>query len=197
MSTYTIRAGDTLSALAQRFHTTVGALARLNHISNVNLIYAGAKLKLPGHRTQDTFEPPPSTGPRPAGNLAGMNRAVGQRLAAASRQVAAEMPGTGWCAKGVSTAVSRVLGFYPGGNGNTIDDNLARSARFKEIHIPLSEALKIPGLVLSWNRTSSSLGSIYGHTAITWGDGHTTSSDYVESNTTNNGRSGLRIFMPV
>jgi LysM repeat protein len=204
MGTYTIRPGDTLSRLAARFNTSVQTLARMNGIRNVNLIYAGAKLRFPGSR--DEFE-----GPRPGNNngpgptqgnggagLNGYNRSIGNRLVNASRQVAAEMPGSGWCAKGVSTAISRVLGFYPGGNGNTIDDNLARSSRFREIKgMSLQEALKIPGLVLSWHRTSSAAGQKYGHTAITWGDGRTSSSDYVENYTTNNGRSGLRIFMPV
>ncbi len=199
-STYTIRSGDTLWALAQRFHTTVNKLASLNHIANPNLIYAGRTLKVPGHSQADTFEPPhnnPNPGGGGGGSINGINRSVANRLVNATKQVAAEMPGSGWCARGVSTAISRVLGWYPGGNGNTIDDNLARSSKFKEIHIPLSEALKIPGLVLSWDRTSSSAGQKYGHTAITWGDGHTSSSDYVENNTTNNGRTGLRIFMPV
>ena len=198
MGAYTIRSGDTLSGLAARFNTTVGALQRLNNIANANLIYAGAKLRIPGSR--DEFEPPkPAPGGTrpPSGTPGAYNRSVGQRLAAASRQVEAEMPGSGWCARGVSTAVSRVLGFYPGGNGNTIDDNLARSPRFKEVHMSLAEALKIPGLVLSWHRTSSAAGSIYGHTAITQGDGHTSTSDITERYTTNNGRSGLRIFMPV
>ena len=85
----------------------------------------------------------------------------------------------------------------PGIHDQVSYDALARSSKFREVFMPLHEALKIPGLVLSWHRTSSEAGSKYGHTAITWGDGHTSSSDYVESNTTNNGRSGLRIFMPV
>ena len=44
---YTIRPGDTLSAIAKRYHTTVAALAGLNHISNPNLIYAGDTLLIP------------------------------------------------------------------------------------------------------------------------------------------------------
>jgi len=195
-STHLIKYGDTLSALARRYNTTVQKLASLNNIANPNLIYAGRTLRLPGHSPNDTFVPAPNNN-NGGGNLNGLNRSVANRLVNATKQVAAEMPGSGWCAKGVSTAISRVLGFYPGGNGNQIDDNLARSSKFKEIHIPLSEALKIPGLVLSWDRTSSAAGQKYGHTAITWGDGHTTSSDYVENYTTNNGRTGLRIFMPV
>ena len=46
-STYIVRAGDTLSAIAQRFTTTVSELVELNDISNPNLIYPGEILKIP------------------------------------------------------------------------------------------------------------------------------------------------------
>ena len=45
--TYTVRAGDTLGAIAGRFGTTTRALARLNGISNPSLIRPGQVLQLP------------------------------------------------------------------------------------------------------------------------------------------------------
>lgn len=45
---YTIRRGDTLSSLAKRYNTTVSELARLNNISNINLIREGSSISLPG-----------------------------------------------------------------------------------------------------------------------------------------------------
>src|SRR5438067_7005541 len=46
-----IKPGDTLSALAQRYGTSVDALMRANpQIKNKNLIYAGANLNIPGRR---------------------------------------------------------------------------------------------------------------------------------------------------
>lgn len=45
---YTVRSGDTLSDLAARFNTDVSTLARINGISNPNLIYVGEHLRLPG-----------------------------------------------------------------------------------------------------------------------------------------------------
>lgn len=45
--TYYIKRGDTLSAIAKRYNTTVEELCRLNNISNPNLIYAGAALLIP------------------------------------------------------------------------------------------------------------------------------------------------------
>lgn len=48
MATYKIRNGDTLYGIAQKYGTTVSALAKENNISNPNLIYAGNTLKIPG-----------------------------------------------------------------------------------------------------------------------------------------------------
>ena len=57
---YQIRSGDTLSGIAARYHTTVGALMHANpQIHNANLIHAGAQLNVPG--SSDSFQPPPST----------------------------------------------------------------------------------------------------------------------------------------
>ena len=47
---YIVRSGDTLSGIAAQYHTTVTALANLNHISNVNLIYTGQRLFIPTNR---------------------------------------------------------------------------------------------------------------------------------------------------
>lgn len=49
MSTYTIKSGDTLSGIAQKYNTNVSTLMGLNpYIKNANLIYAGKSLNLPG-----------------------------------------------------------------------------------------------------------------------------------------------------
>ncbi|XCB29971.1 LysM peptidoglycan-binding domain-containing protein [Arcanobacterium hippocoleae] len=45
-ATYTVKPGDTLSAIAAKYKTTVSALAHANAISNPSLIYAGQKLKI-------------------------------------------------------------------------------------------------------------------------------------------------------
>ena len=44
--TYTVKSGDTLSAIAKKYHTTVKAIAKKNNIKNVNKIYVGQKLKI-------------------------------------------------------------------------------------------------------------------------------------------------------
>jgi hypothetical protein len=124
-----------------------------------------------------------------------------QSLADTARRVALSMNGyrsRGQCAKGVNRAIREDMGIRTYGHGNQVDNNLPRS-RFRELNISLEEALRRPGLVLTWERTSTRLGRIYGHTAITAGDGHTSYSDFVERNTQrgSRGRSGLRVFEPI
>ncbi|ATB45001.1 LysM peptidoglycan-binding domain-containing protein [Corallococcus macrosporus] len=65
-TSYRIRQGDTLSAIARRNNTTVDALARANNIQNPDRIIAGKTLVIPGAR--DGFEANvPRPVPRPAG----------------------------------------------------------------------------------------------------------------------------------
>jgi hypothetical protein len=45
--TYRVRSGDTLSAIANRFHTTVGAITRLNGITATTTLRVGQALKIP------------------------------------------------------------------------------------------------------------------------------------------------------
>jgi GH24 family phage-related lysozyme (muramidase) len=44
---YTVKSGDTLSAIAVKYHTTVDRIAKLNQIVNPNKIYAGQVIKVP------------------------------------------------------------------------------------------------------------------------------------------------------
>jgi GH25 family lysozyme M1 (1,4-beta-N-acetylmuramidase) len=46
-TTYTVKAGDTLSAIAIKFNTTVKAIADLNHIADPNMIFVGQVLTIP------------------------------------------------------------------------------------------------------------------------------------------------------
>jgi murein DD-endopeptidase MepM/ murein hydrolase activator NlpD len=64
-TTYVVRAGDSLSGIAQRFGTTVDALQRANNISNPNLIYVGQTLIIPSGGSTPTPPTTPGT-PTPA-----------------------------------------------------------------------------------------------------------------------------------
>jgi LysM repeat protein len=219
MATHRIRQGDTLSALAVRYKTSVSQLARVNKIANPDLIYAGKTLRIPGYDRKDSFEPAKARGAHGGGGTKGSGGAKGggqveqsrgagspgqataamRKLANAGRAAAMGMGGynsQGLCATGVSRAIQNAFGFKVWGNGNQIDNNLPRD-KFKQVNMSLADALKIPGLVLTWEKTSSRAGSIYGHTAITTGDGRSSVSDFIERNTLGaGGRTGLKIFMP-
>lgn len=53
-SSYTVVSGDTLSAIAARFGTTVGALTGANDISDPNRIRIGQTLAIPGSESDDS-----------------------------------------------------------------------------------------------------------------------------------------------
>lgn len=56
-STYTVKAGDTLSGIASKYDTTYQVLAEYNGIENPNLITVGQVIKIPGSSgsTQKTY----------------------------------------------------------------------------------------------------------------------------------------------
>jgi LysM repeat protein len=66
-STYTVVRGDTLGNIARRFGTTVQAIAQANGITNINLIFVGQRLNIPGGScVPGTSTPPPGGGtPQP------------------------------------------------------------------------------------------------------------------------------------
>ncbi len=58
---YTVRAGDTLSRIAGAYGVSVSAIAQANNIANINLIYVGQSLLIPG----SSSTPPPTPTPTP------------------------------------------------------------------------------------------------------------------------------------
>lgn len=55
---YVVKAGDTLARIAAAYRTTVQAIAQANGIANVNRIYVGQRLTIPGA----TAATPPQSG---------------------------------------------------------------------------------------------------------------------------------------
>ncbi len=58
-TTYVVQRGDTLSAIARHFNTSVAVLVQLNNITNPNRIYVGQRLKIPTVTT--SLWPDPAT----------------------------------------------------------------------------------------------------------------------------------------
>jgi LysM repeat protein len=67
-SVYVVQRGDTLGRIAQRFATTAQAIASANGITNINLIYVGQRLNIPGG-TGPAPGPVATATPRPGGPL--------------------------------------------------------------------------------------------------------------------------------
>eukprot|EP00461_Guttulinopsis_vulgaris_P000169 UN00169 len=59
-STYTVKSGDTLSAIAARFGCTVAQLVQINNIKDPNMIYVGQVITLCGSSPSPTPTPTPS-----------------------------------------------------------------------------------------------------------------------------------------
>jgi len=86
--TYTVQPGDTLSALAARFGTTVQAIAAANGIENPNLIFVGQVLTIPsgattvnaGTTTPGTPSPAPSSPGAYANPLRSVSSLVPERI---------------------------------------------------------------------------------------------------------------------
>lgn len=67
-ATYTVRAGDTLRIIASNCGTTISAIASLNNIVNIDLIFVGQTLKMPGVVVvvnNGGGNPPPASTPVP------------------------------------------------------------------------------------------------------------------------------------
>jgi LysM repeat protein len=68
--TYLVEAGDSLSAIAERFETTVEAVMAANGITDPTLIFIGQELTIPGEADEAGDATPTST-PRPGGDSGG------------------------------------------------------------------------------------------------------------------------------
>jgi len=84
--TYVVRPGDTLTAIAWRYRTTVWWLVSANNIWNPNLIFVGQRLRVPCPPVQPTPTPPPAAlcnpqvsiaSPRPNQRVSGIIQIVG------------------------------------------------------------------------------------------------------------------------
>lgn len=64
-NTYTIQRGDTLLSVAQRFNISVADLAEANGITNLNLIFSGQTLQVPGDAVSPEADSTPSVAVTP------------------------------------------------------------------------------------------------------------------------------------
>lgn len=95
VKTYSVKSGDTLSAIANRFGMNYIQLAQINNIRNVNRIYVGQTLRLqaqvnnstvsqPVHNNTNNVKPAPAPAPTPTTNNAAYTVKSGDTLSGIS-----------------------------------------------------------------------------------------------------------------
>lgn len=66
-TTYTVRAGDSLSGIAARHRVSLAALVSANRITNPNLIFPGQRIQIPGTApAHPAAKPAPTPAPKPS-----------------------------------------------------------------------------------------------------------------------------------
>ena len=65
-SVHVVRRGDTLAKISQRYGVTIAALRKTNNIRNVNRIYVGQRLQIPGRKTTQAAAASPIVAPQNA-----------------------------------------------------------------------------------------------------------------------------------
>ena len=133
--------------------------------------------------------PAPAAGPIPDGTPAGT------RLAHSARDVANRMNSTGWCYRGVATAVAQATGLQlSGGSAYMAADQLARSDKFREISASPNQLRDLPpGAVVVWGQTGA---SPHGHISVALGNGQE-ASDHIQTQMTSlRGHQNYRVFIP-
>lgn len=113
--TYTVKKGDTLSAIAAAHGTTVKAMAGLNGLKDPNKLSVGQKLKVPGKAStpKPQYEPFPGASFFHTGRKSPIVTAVGRRLVAEGCGKYKQGPGPNWTNvdKASYSAWQRKLGY--------------------------------------------------------------------------------------
>jgi N-acetylmuramoyl-L-alanine amidase CwlA len=98
-TTYTVKKGDTLSAIAKAHKTTVSALVKLNGLRDADQIAVGQRLKVTGSASKPStaaYEPFPGAGFFHGGRNSRVVTAMGRRLVAEGCGAYRSGPGPNW-----------------------------------------------------------------------------------------------------
>ena len=108
-----------------------------------------------------------------AKNFDGYNSAKGNKLVEAAKSLYGNVHTVnGMCAKGVSEAMQKAFGVYPGKNGNDYCDWLASSPNWKEVDVAYEDLKNLPaGAIVTWKSYGSGASVQYGHVYISDGQG--------------------------
>ncbi|WP_434433452.1 LysM peptidoglycan-binding domain-containing protein [Lactiplantibacillus paraplantarum] len=107
--TYTVKAGDTVSAIAKAHNTSVSTIEKANKLANVNLIFVGDKLEVNGTTTTTTTSAATSAAPQSATSQAATSTATSaSATSAASQSVASQASSSAATSSATSQATSSV-----------------------------------------------------------------------------------------
>lgn len=96
-STYTVKAGDTLSGIATKYKTTVAKLVSLNGLKDPDKLSVGQKLKVPAAKpAAPAYEPFPGAAFFHGGRTSKVITAMGRRLVAEGCSAYQSGPGPDW-----------------------------------------------------------------------------------------------------
>lgn len=109
--TYTVKAGDTVSAIAQAHNTSVSAIEKANKLANVNLIFIGDKLEVNGTTTTTTSaatSAAPQSATSQATSSAASTATSASATSASSQSVASQATSSAATSSAASQATSSV-----------------------------------------------------------------------------------------
>ena len=138
--TYTVKKGDTLTAIAKKYGTTVNKLVKLNNIKNKNLIYVGQVLTISGKKINSSITTPQQTS-------AAEITAFGLQ-ADTDRTVFAT-----WNWSKENTANYRVIWYYDTGNGIWFIGNDSTTTNMQSTYNAPSNAISVKFNVLPISTT--------------------------------------------
>ena len=106
--TYTVKAGDTVSAIAKAHNTSVSTIEKANKLANVNLIFVGDKLEVNGTTTTTTTSATSAATQSATSQAATSTATSASATSAASQSVASQASSSAATSSATSQATSSV-----------------------------------------------------------------------------------------
>ncbi|MDV0431553.1 LysM peptidoglycan-binding domain-containing protein [Lactiplantibacillus sp. DA1] len=104
--TYTVKAGDTVSAIAKAHNTSVSTIEKANKLANVNLIFVGDKLEVNGTTATTTTSAATSAAPQSATSQATASTATSASATSASSQSVASQASSSAASQATSSVAT-------------------------------------------------------------------------------------------
>ena len=194
---YTVKNGDSLWWIADKFGISISALESANNLSN-SIIHPGQILTIPTHSSARSTESTPTTEnkekPKPTNSQNGYDPVLGKELARASMaESGGKTRAGGDCYHYVANAVDQVVGrFLTGMHAYMAASQLAqRKDLFTEV--PSGNLRSLPaGAIVVWGKGTSESG----HISVAQGNGMETSDFLGNQMTYHYGGAPARVFLP-